>query len=76
MDAGECSGLTPREREAVALVAEGLSNRAVAARMGCAEQTTKNHLDTVYAKLGLPANDGEHNPRVLAVVLWLREGES
>jgi DNA-binding NarL/FixJ family response regulator len=71
MDTGE--NLTRREREAVTLVAEGLSDRAVAARMGCAPQTTRNHLDNAYAKLRLPSGGG-HSPRVLATLWYLREG--
>ncbi len=45
--------LTWREREAVELVADGLSNRAVAARMGVSVRTIEGHLNHVFAKLGI-----------------------
>lgn len=57
--------LTPREREALALLAEGLITVAIAKRMGCSAQTVKNHLDNAYEKLGLE-DDGIHNQRVQA----------
>ncbi len=47
------AALTPREREVAALVAEGLSNRQVAERLVIAERTASNHLDHIFAKLGL-----------------------
>lgn len=45
--------LTPAEAEVVALVARGLPNREVAARLRKSETTVKNQLSTVYRKLGL-----------------------
>jgi DNA-binding CsgD family transcriptional regulator len=45
--------LTPREREIVALVAGGLSNRQIAAALGVAESTVKNHLQHVFGKLNV-----------------------
>ena len=46
------STLTPREREIVALVAEGLTNREIAARVGCTSRTVAKHLENVYTKVG------------------------
>jgi two-component system nitrate/nitrite response regulator NarL len=45
--------LSDRERNVVQLVAEGLTNRAVAEKMGISEHTVKNHLFRIYAKLGV-----------------------
>jgi DNA-binding NarL/FixJ family response regulator len=45
---------SPREREIVAYITKGYSNREIAARMGLRTQTVKNHLCRIYRKLGLP----------------------
>lgn len=45
-------GLTPRQSEVLALIAEGLSNRAIAARLGCAEGTVEIHVSAVLDKAG------------------------
>jgi len=44
--------LTPREREIVELLAEGLANKAIAARLGISDQTVKFHVAAIYGKLG------------------------
>jgi DNA-binding CsgD family transcriptional regulator len=44
--------LTPREGEVLALLVEGLSNRAIAARLGISEHTAKFHVGAVLGKLG------------------------
>ena len=46
--------VSPRERQIVAFIATGCSNREIAARMGLRTQTVKNHLCRIYRKLGLP----------------------
>jgi DNA-binding NarL/FixJ family response regulator len=43
-----------RERQIVAFITKGCSNREIAARMGLRTQTVKNHLCRIYRKLGLP----------------------
>jgi DNA-binding NarL/FixJ family response regulator len=64
--------LTEREREVLALVAEGLSNQAVAARLFVTERTVEAHVKQVFQKLGLSADPGSHR-RVLAVLAYLRQ---
>lgn len=45
---------SPRERQIVAFITAGCSNREIAARMGLRTQTVKNHLCRIYRKLGVP----------------------
>ena len=51
-DAADIEALTPREIEVLELVAEGLSNKAVAIRLGISDQTVKFHLTSISGKLG------------------------
>jgi DNA-binding NarL/FixJ family response regulator len=65
--------LTPREREVLELVAEGLSNKAIASRLFVTERTVEAHVKQIFLKLGLGANPASHR-RVLAVLAYLRSG--
>jgi DNA-binding NarL/FixJ family response regulator len=64
--------LTAREREVLALVAEGLTDRGIAERLWVTPKTVQTHVRHILAKLRLPA-DAAHNRRVLAVLAYLRE---
>ena len=64
------AALTPREREALALMAEGRSNAAVAERMVVTEGAVTKHISNIFAKLDLPPSDVD-NRRVLAVLAYL-----
>jgi serine/threonine-protein kinase PknK len=63
--------LTPREREVLALMAEGRSNGGIARRLWVTEGTVENHVHKIMAKLRLPETDDDHR-RVLAVITFLR----
>jgi DNA-binding NarL/FixJ family response regulator len=63
--------LTSREREVLALMAEGRSNAGIARRLWVTEGTVAKHVHSILAKLRLPESDDDHR-RVLAVVTFLR----
>lgn len=63
--------LTPRERETLALMAEGRTNAAIARAMVVTPGAVEKHVSNVFAKLDLPATDDDHR-RVLAVLTYLR----
>jgi serine/threonine-protein kinase len=63
--------LSTREREVLALVAEGLSNKAIAARLFVTDRTVEAHMAAVFSKLGLDESPDAHR-RVLAVLALLR----
>jgi DNA-binding NarL/FixJ family response regulator/class 3 adenylate cyclase len=63
--------LTPREREVLSLMAEGLSNIAIAERLVVTERAVEKHVTSIFGKLRLGA-DSERHRRVLAVLAFLR----
>ncbi|WP_327265305.1 response regulator transcription factor [Streptomyces sp. NBC_01232] len=65
--------LTPREREVLTLMASGLNNQALAARLFISEAAVVKHASSIFMKLDLDATEG--NRRVLAVLAHLRGAE-
>ena len=63
--------LTPREREILALMAEGRSNQGICGALWLSPKTVEAHIRNVFGKLGIPAA-AEDNRRVLAVLTYLR----
>jgi DNA-binding NarL/FixJ family response regulator len=62
--------LTAREREVLALMAEGRTNAAVARRLVITIKAVSKHIASIFAKLSLPPSDDDHR-RVLAVLAYL-----
>jgi DNA-binding CsgD family transcriptional regulator len=71
--AGHLDGLTPRENEVLDLMAQGLSNAAICARLHLSVKTVEPIVSSIFVKLGLPPDAGS-NRRVLAVVEYVRRG--
>jgi DNA-binding NarL/FixJ family response regulator len=65
------AALAPREREVLALVAEGRTNHGIAERMVITEGSVQKYVTSIFGKLGLPAGDADHR-RVLSVLAYLR----
>jgi DNA-binding NarL/FixJ family response regulator len=63
--------LTPREREVMELIAQGLSNKAICAELVVTERAVERHVTSILSKLSIPATGQEHR-RVLAVLAYLR----
>lgn len=65
------AALTPREREVMALMAEGRSNQGIADRLVITLRAAEKYVSSIFTKLGLPST-GSDSRRVLAVLLYLR----
>jgi DNA-binding NarL/FixJ family response regulator len=63
--------LTDRERQLLALMAEGHSNAAIGQRLVLSASAVEKHIGNIFAKLGLPPDESQHR-RVLAVLAYLR----
>jgi DNA-binding NarL/FixJ family response regulator len=69
-DDGPLASLTPREREVLGLIAEGLTNQAIADRTEITLRSAEKHVSSIFAKLDLPDSGSEHR-RVLAALRFL-----
>ncbi|MEU6313053.1 response regulator transcription factor [Streptomyces sp. NPDC047014] len=65
------TALTAREREVLALMAEGESNAAIATALTITHSAVGKHINNIFAKLDLPKEDGGGHRRVLAVLRYL-----
>jgi DNA-binding NarL/FixJ family response regulator len=65
--------LTPREREVLALMAEGRTNAAIARSLVITTKAVSKNIARIFDKLGLPPSDDDHR-RVLAVLAYLNSG--
>jgi len=68
---GPLDSLTSREREVLAHMAEGRTNRAIAEDLFVSERAVERHVTSIFSKLDLPAGEQDHR-RVLAVLAYLR----
>ncbi|KOV90247.1 LuxR family transcriptional regulator [Streptomyces sp. NRRL B-3648] len=64
------TGLTPREREVLGLMAEGRTNSAIARQLVVSDGAVEKHVSNIFLKLGLAPSVGDHR-RVLAVLTYL-----
>jgi DNA-binding NarL/FixJ family response regulator len=63
--------LTPRERQVLALMAEGRTNPAIARTLVVSDKAVEKHVSNIFMKLDLPPADDDHR-RVLAVLQWVK----
>jgi DNA-binding NarL/FixJ family response regulator len=68
---GPLAELTPREREVLELMAQGMSNKAISDELVVTERAVEHHVTSIFTKLDLPASGREHR-RVLAVLTYLQ----
>jgi DNA-binding NarL/FixJ family response regulator len=71
-DDGPLGELTPREREVLALMAEGRSNAGIAESLVLTTGAVEKHIASIFGKLGLTPSDSDHR-RVLAVLTYLQD---
>jgi DNA-binding NarL/FixJ family response regulator len=71
-DVGALAAITERERDVLALMAEGRSNQAICDRLTLSPKTLESHVRSIFTKLDILAEPNDHR-RVLAVLTYLRE---
>jgi DNA-binding NarL/FixJ family response regulator len=69
---GSPQELTRRERDVLALMAEGRSNAGIASELVVSESAVEKHVGRIFDKLRLPQSDSDHR-RVLAVLAYLND---
>ncbi|QSB05400.1 response regulator [Natronoglycomyces albus] len=67
------SGLTPREREVLSLMAEGKANRTIGRELVISDGAVEKHIRNIFTKLDLGADNGDQHRRVMAVLAHLRQ---
>lgn len=68
---GQLAELTARERDVLALMAQGRTNTAIAAKLKVTERAVEKHVTNIFTKFDLPPSDADHR-RVLAVIRYLQ----
>ena len=68
---GPLASLTPREQDVLCLMAEGRTNRAIAAELFVSDRAVERHVTSIFSKLELPTTQEDHR-RVLAVLAYLQ----
>ncbi len=67
--------LTRRQREIIALIAQGFTNAAIAQRLCLAEKSVENQINVLYQELEIDRDDSSLQPRVKAVLIYLKESQ-
>ena len=70
---GLLSRLTPRQNEILMLIAQGYTNASIAQKLMLSEKSVENQINTIYQQLDLTREDAAVQPRVTAVLTYLRE---
>lgn len=71
--ASRLARLSPRQRAILALIAQGLTNGAIAARLALSEKSIENQTNLIYQQLGVERRNGSVHPRVDAVLRYMQE---